>query len=556
MAYTIKKNLTPEDLSRVQGWRECSDLIAAAVAQGWTYRPMKGGHLRMTPPDPKGVPVNVSGTPSDKHQRHQVLRLMRRSGLTWPWPPTPVKSNHPDAVAEIWELVPECSVAEVSNGGNVRRTLDHKPIKPDHKKIIVLTDDKGNVRSFSVPLLVRATFGHPPHPHVVPVPEAKKEADMVTAVETPITERWEPVLIEGVAEGYEVNALAKVLPPKNTKFKDRKPLVPTIRNGRMVVNLKMATKPGYRQFYLDEIVLEAFEARPSIKHYPKHCDNNVENCALDNLIWAEHDKTKSEAIKDHSDRLKEHVREIVDKAPPLTEEQRDKIGAIMGTTRKPPSGLVLADLALPPRTHGALKRKGIITVEGLLTKTERDLWDMGLTGLGIDAVKTKLASRGLSLASAEEEGDTMAEAIRDKREEIEEQLGRPVRHDAVAVDPPITKPEPEVAESAEPLIEDEPVQETPVVAVEPVVEEKDAARERWEAEQRAKGKVYPMGKLSEVVVKRVTTYTNPVTGLSVTVDESGHSTLPEGRLTAGQITALSHILMAITEDNDKLGGTE
>ena len=530
MAKGVTMKQTNVDLSRTPGWRENREVIDAAIAQGWTYRPSKGGsHLRLTPPDPDKDSVTIGGTPSDFRSRRNTISQMKQNGLIWPWPPKPVKTNgDPEPVIEQWAPIMECSVAEVSNGGNVRKAIGHKPIEVDHKRKVTLTDDKGNVRTFSVPLLVRALFGHAPLPHVVPAPEAIKEADMVAQAETPVTERWEPVLIEGVPEGYEVNAAAKVLPPKNEKFKDRKPLVPTVRHGRLVVNLKQTHKTGYRQYPLDEIVLEAFEARPSINHYPKHCDNDPNNCTLDNLVWAEYERTKGEAIREHEARLSDKLTSDVQK--------------IAGAS-KPNTGLVLADLDLPGRTYGMLKRKGITTVEELVSKTERDLWGLGLTSVSIDAIKTKLSGRGLSLASAESADDEIVTTPVVTKKDAPREIETFERPDTVAVDPPITEEQ----------VEDEAPQETPVVAVEPVVEEKDPARERWEAEQYAKGMVYPMGKLSEVVIKRVTTYTNPVTGLSVTVDEDGQSSLPEGRLTPGQITALSHILMAITEDNDKLG---
>lgn len=540
---TSKSKTTVFDAQR--GWREARDIIDAALAQGWKWRRAGNSHLRLIPPNKDGVPVGVSGTPSDVHYRYTIIRQMRRSGFIWPWPPEPPRKEG-GSVTEVWEPVLECSVAEVSNGGRVRKTIGHKPIEPDHKKIIVLTDDKGNVRTFSVPLLVRATFGHPPLSNVVPAPKVIEEADMVasaveeeTPVDVPVTERWEPVLIEGVVEGYEVNAFGRILPPKNTKFKERKPLVPSMSGGKLVAQLKKANQTGYRRVPVDEIVMEAFEARPSAHHYPKHCDGNQQNCALDNLVWAEHDKTKSDAIKDHEARLKEHVDKVVDAAPPITDEQRDRISAIMnvGATRKPASGLLLADLGLTNRTFNALKRRGIITVEALLVYTERDLWGMGLSGKGVDEVNEKLRDRSLSLRSAVEDealpGPMVIEQVRPEPEPV------PPLPEVVVEEPPV---------APEPLVEDEPVEEEPVVvAVEPVVEPTPTP-------EKPKGKVYPMGKLTEVVVSRV--YSNPVTGLSISVDADGQVVLPEGKLTAGQLTALSHLIMAITEDNDKLGARD
>lgn len=295
-----------------RGQRECRDIIDAAVEQGWRTKPAASGHTRLIPPG-GGTPVGVSNTPSDVHFRHQIIRLMRRSGFVWPWPPEEKSpSSEPAAVPEIWLPIPHCSVAEVSNGGHLRRHSDHKPFYPGENGLFSLTDDEGRVRTFSLRAVVRGQFGHSPIKHVVPQKPKKPEGtthqeEIMTTKTHPAREyyavpessngqgshyppalrdkRWEPVLIEGITEGYEVNEDSDILAPKNDKFRERKLLSPSRRStGRMWVNLR-GTDGVYRQYPVDEIVLEAFTVRPGPGVLPEHKDGDGTNCAVSNLQW-------------------------------------------------------------------------------------------------------------------------------------------------------------------------------------------------------------------------------------------------------------------------------
>jgi len=59
--------------------REFRPLVEAAVAQGWTVTPTKGGHLKFQ--SPKGDVVFAAGTPSDWRAMKNVRAHLRRAGL-------------------------------------------------------------------------------------------------------------------------------------------------------------------------------------------------------------------------------------------------------------------------------------------------------------------------------------------------------------------------------------------------------------------------------------------------------------------------------------------
>lgn len=327
------------DFSRSRGIREARGIIEAALEQGWRWRyagSQGANHLRLIPPN-GGVPVGVSATPSDKNYRRQIVRQMRKSGFVWPWPPqggAKARNGHnqennvitkPEAVPEVFRTLDAMTRYEISNGGRVLDRLTGKYLSPAENGIVELIDDKGRVREKSVRGLVRAHFGHPPIKNVIPDTSAEihrsrevlsmlekdlsnQEENMTAVLEAPVStnghsvpddERWEPVLIEGVIEGYEVNPKAEVLAPKNSRNFERKLLVPGVRSGgHLMVNLKLTNPVGvgqYRQFYLDEIVLEAFEPRPGPEWIPEHKDGDKSNCALDNLRWVQGERFPGKA---------------------------------------------------------------------------------------------------------------------------------------------------------------------------------------------------------------------------------------------------------------------
>lgn len=318
----------PSALLTTPALREVADIVEAACEQGWDLQ-RAGHHLKLVPPDPStGVPVGLAGSPSNKFWRHQIIRQLRRSGVVWPWPPTGgnkklaraqrnqekkkmITASEP--VLEAWRTLDTMSKYEISNGARCRNKLTGKLIEVAPNGIVVLTDDKGRRREKSVRALVRAHFGHSPIKNVIPQngavhrtrealriveppPPINQEKPMTAVLEAPVstnghstsTEHWEPVLIEGVIEGYEVNENAEVLAPKNEKFHQRSRLIP--QPGKFPrVNLR-TVEGKYKLYRLDAIVLEAFKVRPGEHWVPEHIDGNEENCRIDNLRWSEGDQ--------------------------------------------------------------------------------------------------------------------------------------------------------------------------------------------------------------------------------------------------------------------------
>jgi len=295
---------------RVRGVRDAQDIIDAAVAQGWTFD-RSSNHYRLLPPGEvsKGSRgVGISGTPSDINYRQQIVRCLRRTGqFQWPWPPvSPRTIPHPmpdlDPVALDWRPVPHCSAYEFCQAGVVRNKLTLQIITPAENGNFPLTDDRGKLRHFSARALCRAAFNHGPIEKLVD--KAKEETAMTAARQfdeeldtaqrefeaiTPVSpeDHWEIVLIEGVVEGYEVNEAAAVKGPPNPKTGQRKILAANNTNrSRLIVQLRR-TDGKFRGYLLDEIVLEAFEARPAPHWVPEYIDGDKANCACSNLRWVE-----------------------------------------------------------------------------------------------------------------------------------------------------------------------------------------------------------------------------------------------------------------------------
>lgn len=274
--------------------REAKDIIDAAIEQGWRLDDSGGrtsNHLKLVPPN-FGVPVGISCTPSDKNWRHQVIRLMRRSGFIWPPPDkketTMIIEHEP---IEEWRPIVHCR-ADISNGGMVRHSVTKKIIKPLENGIVRVLNEAGFSCEKSVRGECRKAFGYPPikalyHPErfdaSVPLPAPQEPAAPLNQ------DHWQPVLIEGVREGYEVNERAQVLAFKNPKSRERKlvQIYPSSRGSRVLLRL---TDNRQRRYLLDEIVLEAFEARPGTHWSPEHIDGDPNNCVRSNLRWKEGNK--------------------------------------------------------------------------------------------------------------------------------------------------------------------------------------------------------------------------------------------------------------------------
>lgn len=344
-----------------RGQRDAKDIIDAAIAQGWRTR-RAGSHLRLIPPN--GVPVGVSGTPSDVNYRRQMVRQMRKSGFIWPWPPQGAPNgNGTDCkegeemptigelvgagVMEVWRPIDHCSVAEISNGGRCRKISNGKIIEPDANGMITLTDDQGRVRQKSSRALVRIHFGHPPIPHVIPetaavshrsnevltmlaepevdpqgVSEAITEAQEAFENEAPQEENnnqdqedavsiqaerfqmevdhvasdyaytpdpepeeqgWADVHLDGIVEGYQINAAGDVRSPAG------KVLTPNLQGSQIWVQLRRSDKPGHvpRSYRVDRLVLSTFSgpAPDASQDVPIHRNGDTLNCHLENLEW-------------------------------------------------------------------------------------------------------------------------------------------------------------------------------------------------------------------------------------------------------------------------------
>lgn len=271
-----------------KGERGVRDIIEAALDQGYLLERKPGrAHSRLIPPTPDGMPVGIACSPSDTNYRHQIVRELRRSGFNWPVSDNPKEETvNDDEVTEQWAPIAHCK-AEISNGGMCRHSGSKRIIKPAENGLVRVTNDAGYSVDKSVRGECRKAFGHPPIKRLH-FPERYAPALEAAAVraQTPDQDHWEPVLIEGVVEGYEVNEDAVVMAPKSRlKARKRLTVYSRARQGS-AVNLK-CTDGRQRMFRLDEIVLEAFETRPGPHWMPEHINDNEDDCRRSNLRWVE-----------------------------------------------------------------------------------------------------------------------------------------------------------------------------------------------------------------------------------------------------------------------------
>jgi predicted RNA binding protein YcfA (HicA-like mRNA interferase family) len=61
------------------------DIESAAREQGWRVERNKKGHPVFYHPDPNGPAITASGTPSDRRAILNLLALLKKAGLIWPW---------------------------------------------------------------------------------------------------------------------------------------------------------------------------------------------------------------------------------------------------------------------------------------------------------------------------------------------------------------------------------------------------------------------------------------------------------------------------------------
>lgn len=202
-----------------------------------------------------------------------------------------------EAVVEQWAQIAHCR-AEISNGGMCRHSVTKKIIKPAENGLVRVINDAGYACDKSVRGECRKAFGHPPIKYLY-FPERYQQAmpEPVDEPEESTEDHWQPVLIEGVIEGYEVNEEAQIMAPASAHRRGPRTILkrePWKSGVRM--QLRMVAG-GQARFRLDEIVLEAFEPRPSGNWIAQHLDDDQENCRRSNLKWVEGRHARARVIK-------------------------------------------------------------------------------------------------------------------------------------------------------------------------------------------------------------------------------------------------------------------
>lgn len=282
----------------VDGVRECKDIITAALDQGWTFNPYsmsKNGHAYLVPPS--GVPVGISSTPSDRNFRHQIIRLMRRSGFVWPperrlKPTNQAKRTTMAAQAqhEEWRTVHGMSRYQLSNTG---RCLEGKTeISPGPGGLLALFDDEGRLREQYVRTMVRQHFGYGPikvNPLIdeffnqeEEVTTVEKEVDVTTQTKT--DEEWRAVDDPAWEKGWSLSSLGRLKRPNDT--------IVTATPGatakkHLIVAYRKAGATGTTTTRLDKLVLTVFGAPGPAGAHPVYLDDDVNNCSFENLDWSD-----------------------------------------------------------------------------------------------------------------------------------------------------------------------------------------------------------------------------------------------------------------------------
>jgi hypothetical protein len=188
-----------------RGQREVADIISAALAQGWTRKTTgatgkrgtsrNNSHIYLVPPT-GGVPVGIASSPSDIHQRHQVIRKMRRGGLIWP-PPQKEKSRKEDEVFMLTEVI----AAAQDQGWQVtkeKKTVVFCPPNPNKPKL-TLHENGSGVNFFDLRNLKRAGLIWPWTPPI------KAKAGQ-TLVQELVPESWR---VLGDDPDYEISNAAR-----------------------------------------------------------------------------------------------------------------------------------------------------------------------------------------------------------------------------------------------------------------------------------------------------------------------------------------------------------
>lgn len=423
------------DYGKQRGWRDAKDIIEAALEQGWCWRQAGTSHLRLTPPIKSGIPVGVSGSPSDVHYRRQIIRQMRKSGFIWPWPPEGGTNGHhvteekavttrteTEAVPEVWRELDNVPGFELSNGGTCRNRNTGKIIKPNSNGFIRLTTHKGRTVEKNVRGLVLAHFGHPPIRNVIPDTavehyrsrEAGKmieplshslgdhinqEEIMLKTVEEEIEDTmatsddgWKPITwVENLVEGYTVNAQGVARNPTGKVLRSSQ------IGAQLWLSLRRADTGTARTVRLDKTVLNTFGGPPTNeKDAPVHIDGNTKNCAFENLAWPDAVDYVEETVEETEEKVDVPVRELTAEERLMAMPYEDRVLEVLEQVAADQVPIELLDLTV--RTYNILHREGLHTSGVIAQKCPNELLELRLFGeASVEEIEGKLSDLGLSL---------------------------------------------------------------------------------------------------------------------------------------------------------------
>lgn len=287
--------------TKTKGMRACQDIIEEALAQEWTVKEAKSGHIFLIPPNPEGVPVGISNTPSDVHQRHQVIRQMKKSGFRWPPPPMEGKkvSNNGDVMCNV-----DIINAAIDQGWTMdtsKPTARLVPASSNQPCILLPANNDTRTRYIFLQSLRRSGLKWPWHAPMTPenaVPDSNQEPveeaphnqeepvvmmaePEVTTQQEESTPTWVKIMDQQWADGFWVSDNAEVKAPGgsirkgNVNFDkpDKHPIVGIQRRSGLDTTTRM-----------DKLVLTAFRG-PAEGREPVHLDGKNANCVLSNLEW-------------------------------------------------------------------------------------------------------------------------------------------------------------------------------------------------------------------------------------------------------------------------------
>lgn len=297
------------------GLRDCKDIITAATAQGWTFKHRDemgrtNSHSYLVPPN-GGIPVGISGSPSDVHFRKQVIRLMRRQGFVWPADEADAirragesikdkvaekdwAANRPWLASKVsteeWRPIHDMKRYRLSNTGRVME--GDTELTPGPGGLFTLFDDNNRLREQYIRTMVRHHFGYGPikvnplitefvNQEEAAVTTVEKEPTVATKIET--DEEWRSLEDPRFETGWTLSSAGRLRRPNGT---DVPGLPGATKNKNLIVAIRKATG-GITTTRLDKLVLTTFGAPGPAGAHPVYLDGDVKNCTFDNLDWSE-----------------------------------------------------------------------------------------------------------------------------------------------------------------------------------------------------------------------------------------------------------------------------